>query len=63
MSAILGRYRVRVDEMGLVLTHPTHISFDLTPGEALQLLEFLKVYQETFMAMQLDAKRQEKEAG
>ncbi len=55
MDAVLGRYQVRVDESGLVLTHPSHISFGLTSNEALQLLDFLKVHQQTFKAMQLVA--------
>lgn len=49
MDAIIGRYRARIEETGLVLTHPTGISFDLTTDEALELLDFLKVYRQTFI--------------
>jgi hypothetical protein len=44
MDAIIGRYRVRMEESGLVLTHPSGISFDMTADEALELQDFLKVY-------------------
>jgi len=47
MEAIIGRYRARIEETGLVLTHPTGISFDLTTNETLELLDFLKVYRQT----------------
>jgi len=49
MDAIIGRYRARIEETGLVLTHPTGISFDLTTNEALELLGFLKVYRKTLI--------------
>ena len=45
MDAIIGRYKAHMEESGLVLTHPTGISFDLTVDEALDLLDFIKVYQ------------------
>ena len=44
MDAIIERYRVRIDDSGCVLTHPAGIRFDLTADEALELLQFLKVY-------------------
>jgi hypothetical protein len=49
MDAIIGRYRASIEETGLVLTHPTGISFDLTTNEALELLGFLKVYRQTLI--------------
>ena len=45
MDAIIGKYRARMEETGLILTHPTGIIFDLTPTEAIDLVEFIKVYQ------------------
>lgn len=44
MDAIIERYRARIGDSGLVLTHPSGISFELTADEALELLQFLKVY-------------------
>lgn len=49
MDAIIGRYRAHMQENGLVLTHPTAISFDLTPSEALELMNFIKVYQQALI--------------
>ena len=49
MDAILERYKVHMSDSGLVLTHPTGISFDLTADEALELLDFLKVYRQTLL--------------
>ncbi len=49
MDAMIGRYKTRIEETGLVLTHPTGISFDLTTNEALELLDFLKVYRQTLI--------------
>ena len=44
MDAIIGRYKVRMKDSGLILTHPSGISFDITADEALDLQGFLKVY-------------------
>jgi hypothetical protein len=49
MDAIIGRYRARMEEMGLVLTHSSGISFDLTAEEALDLMDFIKVYRQALM--------------
>ncbi|HET9918705.1 MAG TPA: hypothetical protein VFQ30_02600 [Ktedonobacteraceae bacterium] len=55
MDAIIGRYRVRLDENGILcLQHPTGIAFDMTAEEALELLDFLGVYQQ---ALQLIARQ------
>ena len=44
MDAIIGRYKVRMEDSRLILTHPSGISFDITADEALDLQDFLKVY-------------------
>jgi hypothetical protein len=49
MDAIIGRYRARMEEMGLVLTHSSGISFDLTAVEALELMDFIRVYRQALM--------------
>lgn len=49
MDAIIERYRARIGDSGLVLTHPSGIKFDLAAAEALELLHFLKVYIHTFI--------------
>lgn len=59
MDAILGRYRVRVNDTGLVLTHPAGISFDITANEALAFLDFLESHQQTLIARQPGADLQE----
>ena len=49
MDAIIGRYKVRMEGSGIVLTHPSGISFDITAEEALDLQDFLKVYRQTLL--------------
>jgi hypothetical protein len=49
LDAIIRRYKVRMEESGLVLTHPSGISFDITKDEALELLDFLMVYRRTLI--------------
>jgi hypothetical protein len=46
MYVIIGKYGVTMDETGLVLTHPTGISFHLTPDEAEGIMRFIKIYQD-----------------
>ena len=46
MDAIIGRYRLRMEETGLLLTHEAGIIFDMTPGETLGLLNFISAYRE-----------------
>lgn len=53
-DAIIGRYRVRVEKAGVVLTHPTGISFDLSASEALRLHEFIGVYRKTLQGVERD---------
>lgn len=52
MDAIVGRYRARMEESGLILKHPSGISFDLTPEETLGLLDFITAYRPTLLALQ-----------
>jgi hypothetical protein len=61
MDAIIGRYRVRIEETGLILRHPAGISFDLTVDETLGLLNFISVYREALLALQADADETETE--
>jgi hypothetical protein len=49
MDVIIERYRARIGDSGLILTHPSGIKFDLATDEALELLHFLKVYTRTFI--------------
>jgi hypothetical protein len=51
MDAIIGRYRVHLEETGLVLRHPTGISFELTVDETLGLGNFIRVYQQTLTTL------------
>ena len=57
MDAIIGRYRVRMEEDGLVLGHVMGIKFDLTVDEAVGLMDFLNVYRQTLLALQEDHER------
>ena len=52
MDAIIGRYRLRIEEMGLIITYGGGISFELTPEETLGLFDFLSVYQQTLITLQ-----------
>jgi len=52
MDAIIGRYRARMEETGLILRHASGINFDLTPEEALGLLDFISVYRQTLLTLQ-----------
>jgi hypothetical protein len=54
MDAIIGKYRARVEETGLILTHPTGLSFELTLDKTVELMEFIKVYQAAIAAVQRD---------
>ncbi len=54
IDAIVGRYRVRMEKTGLVLTHPSGICFDLTTKEAVGLLEFISVYRKSLLAAERD---------
>ena len=49
MDAIIGRYKVRMEDTGIVLTHPSGISFEIKAEEALDLQNFLKIYRQTLL--------------
>ena len=49
MDAIIGRYRIRMEETRLVITHPAGISFDLTLDETLGLMDFIQIYRRDFL--------------
>jgi hypothetical protein len=52
MDAIVGRYRARMEETGLILRHASGINFDLTPEETLGLFDFINAYRQTLLALQ-----------
>ncbi len=52
MDAIIGRYRARMEESGLILRHASGINFDLTPEETLGLFDFINAYRQTLFALQ-----------
>ena len=58
MDAIIGKYRAHMEETGLILTHPTKFSIDLTLDEVVRLIEFIKVYQAAIAAAQRDTEPQ-----
>lgn len=60
MDAIIGRYRARMEESGLILRHTSGINFDLTPDETLGLLDFITAYRQTLLTLQ-EQERQEQE--
>jgi len=52
MDAIIGRYRVHLEDDGtLILKHPAGIAFDLLAEETLDLLEFLSVYRKSLLVV------------
>jgi hypothetical protein len=58
MDAIIGRYRVSLEEDGLlVLKHPSGICFDLTVEETLEFLDFISVYRKALLAIDRDQNR------
>jgi len=52
METIIGKYRARMKETGLVLIHPVGISFDLTLDQAVELMEFIDGCQDALVATQ-----------
>ena len=54
MDAIIGRYRLRMEETGLFLTHEAGIIFDMTPGETLGLLNFISAYRENLETIEVE---------
>jgi len=55
MDAIIGRYKVSMEETGLVLRHPTGLSFDLEPNEVLGLWNFIDFYRKPLTDQQIEA--------
>jgi hypothetical protein len=51
MDAIIGRYRVQMEDGRLMLKHTVGINFDLTAEETLGLYNFISVYRETLLAL------------
>ena len=43
MDALIGKYRARMEETGLIFTYPTGLSFELTLDETVELMEFIEV--------------------
>ena len=58
MDAIIGRYKVRMEDSGIILTHPSGISFEITSKEALDLEDLLKVYRQTLLTTELTPERE-----
>jgi hypothetical protein len=58
MDAFIGRYRLRMEESGLVLGHMSGINFDLTVEETVGLMEFLNAYRHTLSALQQENERE-----
>jgi hypothetical protein len=54
MDAIIGKYSVRMEETGLILTHPARFSIDLTLDEVVGLMEFINVYKDAIALAQRD---------
>jgi hypothetical protein len=53
MRAQIGKFKVQARKSGLLLRHNMGLGFELTPQEALGLLQFLKLYQQSLLE-QLD---------
>ncbi len=54
MDAIIGRYKARIGETGLILKHEAGISFEFTLEEILGLWDFINAYRQTLIALQRD---------
>lgn len=57
MDAIIGRYRARMEDEGLLLKHPSGIHFELTLDETIGLLDLLTAYRQTLLSMQQETER------
>ena len=55
MDKLIGKYKVHLEETGLILTHKAGISFDMTPDEIEGLIGFLNVHWNAIRAAQPDA--------
>jgi hypothetical protein len=49
MRAQIGKFKVQVRKSGLLLWHSMGLGFELTPQEALGLLQFLQLYQQSLL--------------
>jgi len=58
LDAIIGKYKVRMVETGLVLKHEAGISFELTLDETMGLGDFINAYRQTLTALQSETDRQ-----
>jgi len=47
METMIGKYMARMKKTGLALIHPVGFSLDLTPDEAVELMEFIDDCQDT----------------
>ncbi len=54
MDAIIGRFKVRIVETGLILKHEVGVSFDLTIEETLGLFNFINTYHGTLNSLKDD---------
>ena len=54
MDALIGKYRVHKEETVLILAHHMGLSFNLILDEALELMEFIEVYEAAIAAAQRD---------
>jgi len=54
MDTVIRRYRIRIEETILVITHPAGISFDLTLDEALALMDYIDINRQELLAEQRD---------
>ncbi len=55
MDAIIGRYRARMEEEGLLLKHPSGIHFEFTLDETVALLDLLTAYRQTLLSIQQES--------
>lgn len=52
VDAIIGRYRICLEEDGLlVLKHPSGICFDLTVEETLEFLDYISIYRKALLSI------------
>ncbi len=54
MDAIIGRFKVSIEETGLILKHEVGVSFDLTIEETLGLFNFINAYRGTLISLKDD---------
>ena len=47
MDASIGKYKLRIEDTQLVITHEVGISFDLTSEEALGIWSFINMYRQS----------------